>query len=293
MVGRLVEQQHVGPATSACASATRFFVPPDSSPIVRAPSRCSAPASSRRAAPSSRRRAPRCASAARRGRRRRRAPRSASRTSRASATPSLTASNTVAPRRRTPAPAARSRCAGPASAAAGRRRASPGRQIFSSDDLPAPLRPIRPTRSPASSEKLGVVEQGDVAEGEVGVGEGEEGHGEERRRQRAERRRRGAGERALERVEEHRGDVEAGLLGDLLEAGRAGDVDLGQAVADHVQADQQQAARRQHRAERLGDLAVARARAAAPRPCRRPPGCRGSRCPAGCAPARTAPARRR
>ena len=41
------------------------------------------------------------------------------------------------------------------------------------------------------------------------------------------------------------GDVEAGLLGDLLEAGRAGDVDLGQAVADDVEADQQQAARRQ------------------------------------------------
>ena len=63
---------------------------------------------------------------------------------------------------------------------------------------------------------------------------------------------------ALERVDEGRGDVEAGLLGDLLEAGRAGDVDLGEAVADDVEADQQQAARRQRRPDRLGDLAVAR-----------------------------------
>ena len=67
-----------------------------------------------------------------------------------------------------------------------------------------------------------------------------------------------SGERALERVDERRGDVEAGLLGDLLEAGRARHVDLGEAVADHVEADEQQAARRQRRPDRLGDLAVAR-----------------------------------
>ena len=53
-----------------------------------------------------------------------------------------------------PAPAPRRRCAGPA-AAAGRRRPAFSRpaRILSSEDLPAPLRPIRPTRSPASSEK--------------------------------------------------------------------------------------------------------------------------------------------
>ena len=46
-------------------------------------------------------------------------------------------------------------------------------------------------------------------------------------------------ERGLQRVDEHRRDVEAGLLRDLLEAGRAGHVDLGHAVADDVQAHQQ------------------------------------------------------
>ena len=167
--------------------------------------------------------------------------------------------------------------------------------IFSSDDLPAPLRPIRPSRSPASSENAGVVEQGDVAEGEVGVGEGKDSHGRpiERRdatsrdRPPATSRASARGQRGLERVDEHRRDVEAGLLRDLLEAGRAGDVDLGQAVADHVEADQQQPARAPAPGRWLGDLAVARASAAAPRPCRRPPGCRGSRCPAECAPARS------
>src|SRR5688572_23322881 len=65
-------------------------------------------------------------------------------------------------------------------------------------------------------------------------------------------------QRGLERVEEPRGDVEAALRGDLLKAGRAGDVDLGQGVADHVEADQQQAARREDRPDVLRDLAVAR-----------------------------------
>src|SRR4051812_42563464 len=50
-----------------------------------------------------------------------------------------------------------------------------------------------------------------------------------------------AGDAGFQRVDEHLGDVEAGLVGDLLEAGRAGDVDLGERVADDVQAHQQQA----------------------------------------------------
>src|SRR5262247_2899140 len=50
--------------------------------------------------------------------------------------------------------------------------------------------------------------------------------------------------RGLDRVEEHPGDAEAGLLRDLLEAGRAGDVDLGEPVADHVEADEEQPLRR-------------------------------------------------
>ena len=65
-----------------------------------------------------------------------------------------TASNTVRVVGRAPAPARRRRCAGPAGAGASPSsgRSKPAR-IFSSEDLPAPLRPIRPTRSPASSEK--------------------------------------------------------------------------------------------------------------------------------------------
>ena len=46
---------------------------------------------------------------------------------------------------------------------------------------------------------------------------------------------------------------------DLVEAGRAGDVDLGEVVADHVEADQQQAAPRERRPER-----VSRSRGRAP-----------------------------
>ena len=55
------------------------------------------------------------------------------------------------------------------------------------------------------------VEQGDVAEGEVGIGEGEDGHGRKAAQPCAGGSAR-SGERALERVDEHRGDVEAGLL---------------------------------------------------------------------------------
>jgi hypothetical protein len=98
--------------------------------------------------------------------------------------------------------------------------------------------------------------------------------------------------RRLQRVDEHRRHVEAGLVEDLLKTGRAGDVDLGQAVADHVQPHQQQAARGQHRAQRGRSRGRGRT-AAAPRPCRRRPGCRAPRCPAECAPGRTAPACRR
>src|SRR5690606_4572288 len=53
-------------------------------------------------------------------------------------------------------------------------------------------------------------------------------------------------------------DVEAHLLTDLLEAGRAGDVDLGDVVADEVESDEQQPARGERRRERLADLAIAR-----------------------------------
>src|SRR5215831_17278140 len=62
----------------------------------------------------------------------------------------------------------------------------------------------------------------------------------------------------LERLEERRGDVEAALLGDLLEAGRARDVDLGQPVADDVEPDEQQPATRERGSDGRCDLAVAR-----------------------------------
>lgn len=85
-----------GTATSACASATRFLVPPLSSPTARAPSRLSwcsvvstrcsqfhASSASMRVCSASRSVPASCASYA-------------ARTARASATPSLTTSNTVA-----------------------------------------------------------------------------------------------------------------------------------------------------------------------------------------------------
>src|SRR5262245_21207780 len=55
------------------------------------------------------------------------------------------------------------------------------------------------------------------------------------------------------------GDVEARLILDLAEAGRAGDVHFGQPVADHVEADEQQASFRDRGPDRRGDLAMARA----------------------------------
>jgi hypothetical protein len=62
---------------------------------------------------------------------------------------------------------------------------------------------------------------------------------------------------ALERLGERAGDVEARLLGNLDEAGRAGDVDLGEVRADDVEADDEEAGIPQLRRQRLGDLAVA------------------------------------
>ena len=46
----------------------------------------------------------------------------------------------------------------------------------------------------------------------------------------------------LERLEEHLCHIEAALLRGVLETGRARPVDLGQAIADHVEADPQQQA---------------------------------------------------
>ncbi len=63
---------------------------------------------------------------------------------------------------------------------------------------------------------------------------------------------------SLKRRDEQRRHIAAGLIADFLKARGAGDVDLGERVADDVQAHQQQAARGQHRAQGLGDLAVAR-----------------------------------
>src|SRR6266571_7258415 len=57
-------------------------------------------------------------------------------------------------------------------------------------------------------------------------------------------------------VEKHSGDIEAGLVGDFPEAGRAGDVDLGEPVPDHVQADEEQPLARELRPERVRDFQV-------------------------------------
>src|SRR5437867_12459194 len=57
-------------------------------------------------------------------------------------------------------------------------------------------------------------------------------------------------------VEKHSGDIEAGLVGDFPEAGRAGDVDLGEPVPDHVQADEKQPLARELRPERVRDFQV-------------------------------------
>src|SRR5690606_10686337 len=68
---------------------------------------------------------------------------------------------------------------------------------------------------------------------------------------------------ALDGVEQQAGDVEAELRVEFADAGRAGDVDLGQPVADHVQADEAHAAPDHFRAHLGGDPAVALAEGAA------------------------------
>jgi hypothetical protein len=79
-----------------------------------------------------------------------------------------------------------------------------------------------------------------------------------------------------------------GLLADFDHAGRAGDVDFGEVVADDVDADQQQAAREEDGASAS---AISRSRASAParRRCRRPPDCPAFPRPSGCAPDNTVP----
>src|SRR5712691_2060385 len=57
-------------------------------------------------------------------------------------------------------------------------------------------------------------------------------------------------------VEKYPGDIEAGLVGDFPEAGGAGDVDLGEPVPDHVQADEEQPLARELRPERVRDFQV-------------------------------------
>ena len=71
------------------------------------------------------------------------------------------------------------------------------------------------------------------------------------------------GQARFDRVEQQAGDVEAVLRIEFADAGRAGDVDLGQVVADHVQADEQHAAPLHLRADLGGDPAVALAQRAA------------------------------
>src|SRR5690606_35665758 len=73
----------------------------------------------------------------------------------------------------------------------------------------------------------------------------------------------GAGRAALDGVEQQAGDVEAVLRVELADAGRAGDVDLGQPVADHVQADEAHAAPDHLRTHLRRDPAVALAQRAA------------------------------
>ena len=61
-------------------------------------------------------------------------------------------------------------------------------------------------------------------------------------------------QRGLKRIDKHGRHVKTGLLEDLLKTGRAGDVDLGHAVADHVHPGQQQVTALQNGAQRLADL---------------------------------------
>jgi len=65
-------------------------------------------------------------------------------------------------------------------------------------------------------------------------------------------------QRTLQRIDKHGRHVKAGLIGNLLKTGRAGHIDLGQAVANHVQPHQQQAARCE---DRPSVSAISRSRA--------------------------------
>src|SRR5215468_5023732 len=62
---------------------------------------------------------------------------------------------------------------------------------------------------------------------------------------------------AFQRFGEACGNVEAGLLGDLDESCRTGDIDLGQIIADDVEADDEQPLGRKLRSDALRDLAIA------------------------------------
>jgi hypothetical protein len=81
-------------------------------------------------------------------------------------------------RRSSRAPARRKRRAPAAAHRARHRPGAPGpRGTLSSDDLPLPLRPIRPTRSACVELEVGAVEQGLVTVGEPRAGERDDRHG--------------------------------------------------------------------------------------------------------------------
>src|SRR5437763_16277423 len=62
----------------------------------------------------------------------------------------------------------------------------------------------------------------------------------------------------LDRVPDVARQVDAVETGDLLDAGRRGHVDLGQVIADHVDADEDEALVAQRGADRGADVALAR-----------------------------------
>src|SRR5438876_11844748 len=68
---------------------------------------------------------------------------------------------------------------------------------------------------------------------------------------------RGSGDRANERVGEHSRNVESRLLGNLDKARRARDVHLRQAIADHIESDDQHPFVPQRLGERFTDFTIA------------------------------------
>lgn len=60
----------------------------------------------------------------------------------------------------------------------------------------------------------------------------------------------------IDGIHQHRADVGAKGVVDLADAGRAGDVDFGQVLADHVEPYEQQAFLAQGRADLCGDPAI-------------------------------------